>query len=242
MRFLIKPTYEEEIVKLVSAAAPQKTAKVKILDIGSGKGRLAKMLFDKGYDVCASDLFPENFSHPQIRCEKIDVNRPLPFADGSFDVITASEVYEHLENHMAFARECRRVLRPSGQLIFSTPNILNLKSRTGFLLSGYHAGLGPIVGLEFDPKEFHISPEPLYQIVTVFDLNGFSWEGTSSSYWKESCMVWLWLYPLIWFFSGMKMGIGKNENQTDANRKLRKAMLSMDLLLGRTLVIKLVKK
>jgi len=242
MRFRIKSSYEKEIVKLITASPTQRPEKTKVLDIGSGAGNLAKLLFDKGFDVFASDLFPENFVHPQITCKKIDVNKPLPFDDQSIDIITASEVYEHLENHMAFARECLRILRPSGQLIFSTPNILNLKSRISFLFTGYHTGLSPITELDFDPKEFHISSEPIYQIITILNINGFRWVGQSSSYWKESCLAWLWLYPLIWFFSRLKMGKNRNAKQSLANKRLRKVMRSLDLLLGRTLVIKFEKK
>jgi SAM-dependent methyltransferase len=46
----------------------------------------------------------------------------LPFGDGSFDAVIASSVFEYLDNVEAVLAECRRVLRPSGHLIFSVPN------------------------------------------------------------------------------------------------------------------------
>jgi SAM-dependent methyltransferase len=46
----------------------------------------------------------------------------LPFADGSFDVVTSFETLEHLESRRSFLEELRRVLRPGGLLILSTPN------------------------------------------------------------------------------------------------------------------------
>lgn len=46
----------------------------------------------------------------------------LPFADGSFNLVTANMVFEHLDDPQAQLREIGRVLAPGGRLIFHTPN------------------------------------------------------------------------------------------------------------------------
>jgi ubiquinone/menaquinone biosynthesis C-methylase UbiE len=46
----------------------------------------------------------------------------LPFADGTFDLVTSNMVFEHLEHPEQQLREIWRVLAPGGQLIFHTPN------------------------------------------------------------------------------------------------------------------------
>ncbi len=46
----------------------------------------------------------------------------LPFADGSFDLVTANMVVEHLPNPSAALGEIHRVLAPGGKFIFHTPN------------------------------------------------------------------------------------------------------------------------
>jgi len=46
----------------------------------------------------------------------------LPFASGSFDVVTANMVFEHLQHPQAQLQEIRRILRPGGVLVFHTPN------------------------------------------------------------------------------------------------------------------------
>lgn len=46
----------------------------------------------------------------------------LPFEDGSFDVVVANEMIEHVEDHDGLLREVRRVLADKGLLLVSTPN------------------------------------------------------------------------------------------------------------------------
>jgi SAM-dependent methyltransferase len=47
---------------------------------------------------------------------------PLPFADGCFDVVVSLETIEHTPDPGGFVSELRRVLKPGGPLIISTPN------------------------------------------------------------------------------------------------------------------------
>jgi SAM-dependent methyltransferase len=66
--------------------------------------------------------FDEAAAPGQIRhgVRNEDVQR-LSFADRSFDLITSTEVFEHVaDDHLAF-RECHRCLRPGGRLIFTVP-------------------------------------------------------------------------------------------------------------------------
>ena len=46
----------------------------------------------------------------------------LPFADSSFDLITANMVMEHVKDPVRILSEVRRVLRPGGRFLFHTPN------------------------------------------------------------------------------------------------------------------------
>ncbi|MDQ3009088.1 MAG: methyltransferase domain-containing protein [Acidobacteriota bacterium] len=50
----------------------------------------------------------------------------LPFADGSFDLVTSNMVFEHVEKPLASLNEIRRVLRPGGRLLVLTPNWLDI--------------------------------------------------------------------------------------------------------------------
>jgi 2-polyprenyl-3-methyl-5-hydroxy-6-metoxy-1,4-benzoquinol methylase len=54
----------------------------------------------------------------------------LPLADGSFDVVTALHIVEHLEDPDRFLRAARRALRPGGLLMLATPNPAGLGAKT----------------------------------------------------------------------------------------------------------------
>jgi 2-polyprenyl-3-methyl-5-hydroxy-6-metoxy-1,4-benzoquinol methylase len=59
-------------------------------------------------------------------------NRPLEenhFAPGSFDVVLASHLIEHLNNPAALVREACRILTPGGCFFVTTPNIAGLQAR-----------------------------------------------------------------------------------------------------------------
>jgi SAM-dependent methyltransferase len=60
----------------------------------------------------------------------------LPFPDGHFDVVLSLEGIEHIDGQETFLRELRRVLKPGGRLILSTPNMLCLRSRLAYALAG----------------------------------------------------------------------------------------------------------
>jgi SAM-dependent methyltransferase len=61
----------------------------------------------------------------------------LPYDDESADVVLAGEILEHVVDTEGFLREIRRVLRPGGSLVLSTPNILWWKYRLELLAGRY---------------------------------------------------------------------------------------------------------
>ncbi len=67
-------------------------------------------------------------AHPNLRLCRVDA-RDLPYRDGSMDLVVCLDVVEHLDAPEAFFAEARRVLRPGGGLLFSTPNPASLGAR-----------------------------------------------------------------------------------------------------------------
>jgi 2-polyprenyl-3-methyl-5-hydroxy-6-metoxy-1,4-benzoquinol methylase len=103
------------------------------LDLGAGAGLTSFRIRESGFHVVAADVNAEQFVPKDICCHKIDLDQPLPFAEGEFDLVMALEIVEHLESPRAFLREVARVLRPGGTLILSTPNIVSWQSKWRFL-------------------------------------------------------------------------------------------------------------
>lgn len=108
---------------------------MKFLDIGSFEGYLllgAKLI---GYDSAGVDL-EKYASALSPLCQKYgldnragDLRNPLPFADDSFELILFSEVLEHFDFHpLPFFRELKRVLKPGGKIIITTPNLCRLNN------------------------------------------------------------------------------------------------------------------
>jgi ubiquinone/menaquinone biosynthesis C-methylase UbiE len=73
-----------------------------------------------GIDAAADDLA----RHPYVHEKVVGDIEKLPFAEASFDLLTARSVVEHVEAPSLFLHEARRVLRPNGKLLFATPNYL----------------------------------------------------------------------------------------------------------------------
>ena len=68
----------------------------------------------------------------------LDLNREqLPFDDGSFDVIVAGEILEHLVDPASVVSEACRVLARSGVFIGSVPNSFHWRARLAFLVGRY---------------------------------------------------------------------------------------------------------
>jgi 2-polyprenyl-3-methyl-5-hydroxy-6-metoxy-1,4-benzoquinol methylase len=118
------------------------------LDIGSGTGALIALIRDAHprIETHACDYIDSLMKVPGQRVDIANLNEGiLPYAAEKFDLVTCTEVVEHLENYRKLVREIFRVTKPGGAAIFTTPNVLNLQSRLRFLFSvfGICSGLFP---------------------------------------------------------------------------------------------------
>jgi len=95
----------------------------RILDYGCGTGgnsdELARMGEVVGVEPNAAAVALANARGAAQFCRGSGV--ALPLAAGSFDVVVASDVLEHIERDIDAVREIGRVLRPGGALVFSVP-------------------------------------------------------------------------------------------------------------------------
>ena len=94
-----------------------------VLEIGTGMGYGVEVVApaaDKYVTIdksCAYNVeLPANAEFRQMTVP------PLDFADESFDYVISFQVIEHIKRDRAFVDEVRRVLKPGGKFIVSTPN------------------------------------------------------------------------------------------------------------------------
>jgi SAM-dependent methyltransferase len=97
-----------------------------VLDAGCGPGLYAEELLLRGANVTAVDASTEQVTRARARLgdkarvQHVDLESPLPFDDGQFDLVVCALVIHYVEDrHAAFA-EFRRVLRPGGRAVVST--------------------------------------------------------------------------------------------------------------------------
>ncbi len=126
-------------VEIFGKAVADKDAKV--LDFGTGSGAFLKAIHGRDFKNiygCDIDDYVAKEIKPILRDFKsFDASfDKFPYADKDFEVVTAWEVFEHLENPHNAIREISRILKPEGLLIFSVPNIFHIVSRLIFLKRG----------------------------------------------------------------------------------------------------------
>lgn len=93
-----------------------------VLDIGCGDGRLLRRL-PPTVRRCGVDCVTPWDLPPDMEYVQANLAEGLPWKDATFDAVFAGEVIEHLLDTVGFLQECRRVLRPGGVLILTTPNL-----------------------------------------------------------------------------------------------------------------------
>lgn len=97
---------------------------LRILDLGCGTGKCLSDLAARGHEVVGADFSAEALSFTRRRggamLLRADATR-LPLAEGSFDVVIALDIMEHVEKDGEMAAEMLRVLRPGGVAIVNVP-------------------------------------------------------------------------------------------------------------------------
>jgi SAM-dependent methyltransferase len=108
-----------------------------------------------------------------------DVGGPLPFGDGSADLIYASHVLEHLPTARVpeVLREWRRVLRDGGRLLVAVPDLERiarlLVSRPGWFTPPNQPWVGVVYGGQHDELDFHKTGFTAISLAALLDDAGF---------------------------------------------------------------------
>jgi SAM-dependent methyltransferase len=127
--FLESGKHNAELIRDVLVEAGSSIEELEaLLDWGCGCGRVLRHWSGlPGTRVFGCDITPKmvdwcNEHLPFVEAALNELSPPLPYRDSTFDLVYAFSVMTHLSEDLqrAWMRECRRVLKPGGYLLFST--------------------------------------------------------------------------------------------------------------------------
>lgn len=106
-----------------------------VLDIACGEGYGADILAASAKSVVGIDISPEAITHAKSHYRdpriffRVGSATDIPIPDASVDMVVSFETIEHLVDHDRMMQELRRVLRPGGLLLISSPNKLEYSDK-----------------------------------------------------------------------------------------------------------------
>ena len=115
------------------------------VDVGCGSGGNTGVLRELGWQVAGLEYHPaaarlaSTRGLPVVRGDA----RQLPFRDGCMDLVMSTDMWEHIDDDEAVARETVRVLRPGGRALIAVPCSMSL-------WSGHDVALGHVRRYERD--------------------------------------------------------------------------------------------
>ena len=173
---------------LHTALAPLQDVPIRrMLDIGCGYGGLAASVAARlgvdevhGVDIDASVI--EEAERKNLLVQHLDVeSEPLPFEDGSIDLVISLGMLDYLPTFDFVLSEIRRVLSPDGHALISLPNLGSWHNRLALLL-GYQPRdveiseqrlVGTLGHYRGDPPSGHVHTATLRAFRELMSHHGF---------------------------------------------------------------------
>ena len=109
-----------------------------VLDIACGEGYGSDILAATAKSVVGVDISPDAVAHARSHYRdpriffRVGSATDIPIPDASVDMVVSFETIEHLVDHDRMMQELRRVLRPNGILLISSPNKLEYSDKPGY--------------------------------------------------------------------------------------------------------------
>ncbi len=117
----------EQIGRLLGNQKPTR----RILNVGAGTFSTSELLSQFG-QVTSLEYDADCVAYTKSRLPGIQLDEgsilELPFADNTFDLVTAFDVIEHVEDDLQAVREMKRVCKPGGLVVVSVPAFMTLWS------------------------------------------------------------------------------------------------------------------
>lgn len=119
-----------------------------VLDVGCNDAYISKLIESQENECIGLD-FPSVLRKARKDIQRVGAEwNHLPFKNESFHCLFLGEVIEHVVDLDPFMTELRRILKPKGKLVLTTPNIWRLRNRiealVGWHTQGWHQMLEPV--------------------------------------------------------------------------------------------------
>jgi 2-polyprenyl-3-methyl-5-hydroxy-6-metoxy-1,4-benzoquinol methylase len=208
----------------------------RILDIPSGEGAFARRCRDLGRSVVAADC--ENLCRvSDVPFVEGNMNEPLPFEDNHFDAVVCIDGIEHIERPFDFIAQCRRVVRPGGAIVLSTPNISSLRSRWRWFVTGFHNKcIAPLDESQPNPLH-HINMLSFPEIRYMLHRSDFSITRIATNRCKLIGYLYAWLAPVSYIMTRNVLAAERDAGQQQRNREILRQLHSRDLMFGETTIV-----
>lgn len=153
-----------------------------VLDIACGTGYGAKLMSKEAKKVFGVDVdgktveyAKENYSAVNITY-KVGSATDIPLADRTVDVVVSYETIEHLDDYDKFLSEIKRVLKPGGRLLISTPNEDEYLHENEFHLHEFrYVQLGKLIDKYFKHRHEYFQTHWIYSSVLPRELQTSEW-------------------------------------------------------------------
>lgn len=102
----------------------------RVLDVGSGRGYLSRVLSERGLKMTGIDLRPPTPANAVFEYVSGNIGHRLPFGDASFDAVVCTHVLEHMKFPGALVEEIWRIAKkevwvvvPKQRYAYYTPDL-----------------------------------------------------------------------------------------------------------------------
>lgn len=178
----------QETLGLLSSVLPQPGAGLRILDLGCGEGHITEAIRQRwaqaeicGFDYSLSAIQTAQRQYPSIEFAVADAYA-IPYGPATMDATVMNNLWEHLPDPLRLLSQVRRVLKPGGYVMVSTP------SRYRF-----HNLLRAISGkpIAFMSKH-HVTEYTVGQVIEQLRFGGFEVIASQSTRIATTDLSWKW--------------------------------------------------
>lgn len=209
----------------------------RVLDAPCGNGALTVAFAQQGFSATGADLDSEAAALLGPSFTQANLDAALPWPDENFDAAFCTEGIEHLENHFSFLREIRRILKPGGFLILTTPNITALRSRVRFFGSGFFGRDSRPLNEAARHPLHHIGLATLPELRYELHVSGFRLVEVSHTHSKLISYLYLIFAPWMWLYTRIAFRKERDGAQRERNKEILAALLSPSALFGECLLL-----